>query len=190
MIASKFRLAFVALVAAIVGGVVGAAVYALVLDDNENVRGNVILLRDLASNPDIDESPFCVSAQKFCVVRLVSGELRALYMYETHFYSRGRNCEIRWLPDFRFPDPETGNDATGWFRGDCSGTTYRITGEYVYGPGARDMDRFAIESKSSTENLDGQAFEVRYLEVNTTRLICGEALLGAPAECEWAPLPQ
>jgi hypothetical protein len=40
------------------------------------------------------------------------------------------------------------------------------------------------------ESPNGETIEVEFLEVDTRRLICGEALAGAPEECKRAPRPE
>lgn len=178
-----------ALAVSVLGGFAGAALYASVFAGDDDLPGTIVRLRELTDS-GIDQSPFCVPAQKFCLVQL-SGEVRALYTYDTHAYSRARNCEVRWLPEFSFRDPDTDEDRTGWFRGDCSGTTYRLNGERVFGPGPRDMDRHP--ARVVTERVpgpDGETITVRYVEVDTGRLICGDAIAGAPGGCEPAPRPR
>jgi hypothetical protein len=90
-----------------------------------------------------------------------------------------------------FRDPQTDQESMGWFRSGCSGTTYRYTGERVSGPGPRNMDEFSVEYKTErVTNTDGEPFDIEYIEVDTRRLICGEAAPGAPEGCELAPVPQ
>lgn len=177
------RTVMISLVAAMIGGVVGAAAYA-VLFEQRIERGIVV---EFGGNfPNIEDDPFCVEAQHFCIVQGDAGELGALYAYDTHAPSRSQNCEITWRPDMRFRHPSTGEESIGWFRSGCSGTTYRMNGERVFGPGARDMDRFDLDLVTFEAN--GEEFE--RIEVDTRELICGEATQGAPEDCELAPLPQ
>jgi len=138
---------------------------------------------------DLNE-PLCVTAQHFCVVELGSAEIVAFYTYDTHLASRERSCDIAWMPEFSFVDPDTGESTLGWFRSGCSGTTYRMNGERALGPGLRDMDRFSVKERSCEVHFEGRTEAIEYLEVDTRSLICGEASPGAPKDCEWAPLPQ
>jgi hypothetical protein len=185
------RMLMIALVSGLLGGFVGAAAYALVLDGNESQERGAIVRFGTGGFHDIENTPFCVELQRFCLVQLEDGELQALYAYDTHPWSRERNCLIRWLADFRFTDPATGEDSQGWFRADCSGTTYRYTGERVFGPGPRSMDRFPIEAKSSIEETPDGEITVEWLEVDTRELICGQAANpSVPPGCDKAPLPQ
>lgn len=91
-----------------------------------------------------------------------------------------------WLPEFSFVDPVTGEDKQGWFRSGCSGTTYRMSGERVFGPGQRDMDRFPLEIRQLE---DGDAGRVEVIQVDTRQLICARSA-SASSSCERAPLPQ
>ena len=139
----------------------------------------------------IEDTPFCIALQHFCLVQLDSGELRALYTYDTHQWSRNQSCEVTWRPEMSFVDPNTGEESLGWFRSGCSGTTYRYTGERVFGPGPRNMDEFAVEPKTErVTNTDGDPYDIEYIEVDTRRLICGAAFPGAPEGCDLAPAPQ
>ena len=182
----------IVLVSTLLGGLVGSAVYALVFDKDEIDRGQLLRLRGAVDGYyDIENTPFCVPLQHFCLVLLEGGEVRALYAYDTHDPSRVRSCEIDWRPDMPFIDPATQEESRGWFRAGCSGTTYRYNGERVFGPGGRDMDQFPVTLKSETvEEPDREAFELQYIEVDTRRLICGEAGPGVPERCERAPWPQ
>lgn len=180
----------VAIIAGVLGGLVGAGVYALFDGSDESPRGS--LVRFGTSFHDIETTPYCVQAQKFCLVQLESGEYRALYTYDTHDWARNQSCEITWRAEMLFRAPGTDVESQGWFRSGCSGTTYRYTGERVFGPGGRDMDQFSVELKtSSREGPDGSPMEFEYLEVDTRRLICGEpGNASIPRECDFAPLPQ
>jgi hypothetical protein len=186
------RFIAVALVAALLGGVIGAAVYAAAFDhDGAPERGAVVQLGPIDRYGDIDTTPYCVQAQHFCLVHLDDGEIRALYTYDTHNWFRNQSCDLQWLSDFRFTDPATGESSLGWFRGGCSGSTFRYDGTRVFGPSPRDMDRFEVQQKSEVvDGPDGNPFTVDYLEVDTRHLICGAALAGAPTDCEKAPEPQ
>jgi hypothetical protein len=182
----------VALVAAMLGGLAGAAIYAAAFDTNgAPERGAVVQLGPIDRYGDIDTTPYCIRAQHFCLIRLDSGEVRALYTYDPHTWFRNQSCDLVWDPDFPFTDPATGKSSLGWFRGGCSGSTFRYDGTRVFGPSPRDMDRFDVQQKSETaEGPDGKPFTVDYMEVDTRHLICGAALAGAQEDCQKAPEPQ
>ena len=187
------RLLIVALLSSLPGGLVGAATYALLRDDDPSLqRGTVIHFGHLDSFPEIETTPFCVEAQHFCLVQLDSGDVRALYTYDTHYWSRERNCDITWRPDMLFTDPDTQVQSQGWFRSGCSGATFRYNGERVFGPAPRNMDEFPVEEKTSVEQAgDGDSITVEYLEVDTRRLICGAVDNPSVSPgCERAPLPE
>ena len=167
----------------------GALAYSMLFDHGLQ-RGQVLRLSPIENYYQIEEAPFCVTVQHFCLVMLESGEALALYAYDTHQPSRERSCDITWRPEMSFEDPATGERSNGWFRSGCSGTTYRMNGERVFGPGPRDMDRFATRVVTDSHEFEGGTFEEEYLEVDTRSLICGEPAEGAPGDCEFAPLPQ
>jgi hypothetical protein len=167
---------------ALIGGVIGGVVVHYAFDDDVGLtRGSVIHLGPPTS---LSSNPFCIETQHLCVAQLDSGEIRAFYMYDTHDFSRGEDCAVSWLPDFSFPDPDTDQETTGWFRSGCSGATFRLNGERVFGPAPRDLDRFEIKVLGPDGPLAG------YLEVDTTHLICGGNRAGEDVGCPFAPLPQ
>lgn len=147
-----------------------ALIYFVVTDGNGGRRGETVQMQLPA--PDA-EAPVCDEARHLCIVNTTSGFPRALYMFDTHPASRIEGCEVRWLPDLDFADPESGESSQGWFRSDCSGTLYSLNGERVFGPGARNLDQFPI---LLTENG---------VDVFTGRLICGASVL--EEDCEFAP---
>jgi hypothetical protein len=180
---TRWPLGLAVVVSAMLGGVVGAALYALMQTDNGGERGALLQLPGpIDAYYRIDEEPFCVSLQHFCLVRLQSGEVRALYTYDTHPLFRDQSCEIIWRPDFLFRDPATGEQTTGWFRANCSGSTFRYNGERVFGPSSRDMDRYPV-TVTRAGNSEG-------LMVDTRRLICGENRATTPLPCPKAPQPE
>ena len=73
------------------------------------------------------------------LVRLEQGFL-ALSAKCTHL-----GCTVPWRPDFRFVDPGTGAEKSGWFRCPCHAATYTDAGVRVYGPAPRSMDRYGIK---------------------------------------------
>jgi Rieske Fe-S protein len=78
---------------------------------------------------------------KFWLVKQVDGSFIALYWKATDF----RGCTVPWRPDFEWPDPSTGQSTIGWFRDPCSGSTWDVNGLRVFGPAARNLDRFPVE---------------------------------------------
>ena len=172
---------FLLLLAAFLGGVVGAVTYAVLGGNEDQRRGTIVRI---GSNlHQIDVQPFCVQSQHFCVVKLDSGDLIALYTYDTHSLMRPRGCDVAWDPDFNFGDPATGENALGWFRGRCSGSIYRMNGELVFGPGPRDLDRFPL---TLVQDKQDNAF----IEVDTRELICGDYRDRVSSGCVRAPLQQ
>jgi hypothetical protein len=169
-------------VMALAGGVIGGLVAELASEDNEPglTRGGVIVL----GPPDtLYGNPFCIEAQHVCVSQLGDGKIVALYMYDTHPLFRGQDCSVYWEPELKWQDSETGAETDGWFRGDCSGSVFRLNGERIFGPSSRDLDRFDIALVGPGE-LEG------YLEVDTRYLTCGHDHGGDNPGCDFAPLPQ
>ena len=183
------KLVAVALVAAVLGGLIGAAVYAAAFGSGDQVvitekaeRGALI---HFGTNfPDIKTTPFCVQSQHFCLVQNDSGQFHALYTYATHVWSREEGCEIVWRPDYSYTDPQTGETSQGWFKANCSGSTFRYDGEFVFGPGGRDMDQYPVSIEKSGDSES--------LVVDTRYLICGRshATGGDTPPCVKAPAPQ
>ena len=51
-------------------------------------------------------------------------------------------CPVVWQPDHRIEGAEAlGWDERGWLVAECSGAVYSRTGERVFGPAPRDLDR-------------------------------------------------
>jgi cytochrome b6-f complex iron-sulfur subunit len=84
------------------------------------------------------------------IVKLESGEFIALSSRSTHL-----GCTVPWRPDFTFQGEK------GWFRDPCSGTTWSITGDRVFGPAPRDLDQYVVESDSGA------------VRVFTGQVLCG-----------------
>ena len=169
------------LVAALLGGFVGAVIYSELEESAGRRRGTLVRLGTNFSQ--IDTRPFCVQSQHFCVVQLDTGDLIALYTYDPHSEMRTRGCDVAWDPDFSFGDPATGESALGWFRGRCSGSIFRMNGELVFGPGPRNLDRFKLTLKQDERDTP-------FIEVDTRELICGDNQYDVDTTCEFAPLPQ
>ena len=169
-------------VVAIVGGIVGGLVVLVGTEGNSSglMRGGIV---ELGPASRLGTNPFCVDAQHFCVVQLDHGII-ALYTYDTNPLFRSEDCAVRWLPDFEFTDPATGQQSKGWFRSGCSGATFRVNGELVFGPAPRDLDKFRVTVLASDDPTQ------RYIEVDTRHLFCGQSRDGAEQHCDFAPLPQ
>jgi hypothetical protein len=169
----------------LVATAIGAIVAILLDEDEMQARGTIVMLGPPDSFRSLDRMPFCVDFQHFCLVKLQSGQFLALYTYDTHPFFRTQGCTNKWLPDFAFTDPATGRESQGWFRSGCSGATFRMYGEAVSGPTARDMDQFSVRI------IKDAAGSPTSIEVDTRRLICGKPRPGAEASpCPFAPLPQ
>lgn len=65
------------------------------------------------------------------------GSIIALYHKCPHL-----GCTVPWRPEFPFTDPRNQESYSGWFRCPCHGSTYSVTGTYVFGPAPRSMDTF------------------------------------------------
>ena len=152
------------------GAFLGAAVMFVVKGDQ--ATGELVPFGSTTSFESVSSRPVCNEHYHFCIARNESGELIALYTYDTHPLFREHGCPAPWRSDFVFTDPITQDERAGWFRSGCSGTTYDVHGERVFGPGQRDMDRFPIVIDSDRVLVD------------TRHLICG---IGKPAECRKAP---
>ena len=103
---------------------------------------------------------------RFFLVKLESGEIVALSRRSTH-----RGCTVPWRPEFEFQGRK------GWFRDPCSGSTWDIDGQIMFGPALRSMDRFRIDIR------DGRVF------VDISRRLCAPG--GTPGDVDTclAPLP-
>jgi nitrite reductase/ring-hydroxylating ferredoxin subunit len=92
--------------------------------------------------------PVRFAKAEFWLVKQEDGSFLALHAKSPAYH----NCTVPWLPNFRFPNPETGEYTPGWFRDPCSGATWDVNGKRVFGPSPRDLDRFPVEVK------DGRVF--------------------------------
>ena|SRR5688572_6030345 len=172
------------LAAAFVGGLAGAFVTRnddRALDDEG--RGTVVRFGPREGLNGIEDGPFCLEFHHFCIVKTESGDFLALYTYDPNVRFRSQGCDVSWLPDFRFVDPETQQDKPGWFRGRCSGSTFDMEGRRVFGPSPRDLDQFPLR-------IVGKDSETEYIEVDTRQLICGAERLDFNEPCERAPRPE
>ncbi|HEX5368076.1 MAG TPA: hypothetical protein VFY10_01535 [Dehalococcoidia bacterium] len=181
-IALRYLLPLIGTVA-ILGGIIGGLVVYVATKDNGSglMRGGIVKLGPPSS---LGSNPFCIEAQHFCIVQLDHG-IVALYTYDTHPYFRSEDCSVKWLPDFEFTDPDTGQQSKGWFRSGCSGATFKINGELVFGPAPRNLDQFRLTVHTGSNPA------LSYIEVDTSHLFCGQSHDGSDAQtCDFAPLPQ
>ena len=146
--------------------------------------GTIVKLGPPESLPGVANTPWCSTFQHFCVVKTGANAYEALYTYETNPYARSQGCEIRWQATQTYIDTETQETKTGAFRAGCNGSTYDMAGHRVFGPAARDMDRFALKI------LVDPATQLRHIEIDTHQLICAASFGSADIPCEKAPLPQ
>jgi hypothetical protein len=70
----------------------------------------------------------------FWLVKLDANTVVALSPIDSHI----RHCHVPWRPDFVF------NGETGWFRDPCSGSTYDLAGNRIFGPAPRGLDRYEV----------------------------------------------
>ena len=169
-------LLLVTLLAAGVGGAVGALMVTLWPDEEaeQTTRGQLVRVGPRLSN--IDREPWCNEFHHFCIAQIEPGELVALYTYDTHQPHREQGCTVRWVPERTHTSPETGEEVLGTFYSGCSGSTFDMSGRRVFGPAARDMDRFSLEVSD------------QFILVDTRTLLCDEAALKeTEQECERAP---
>jgi len=97
-----------------------------------------------------DPQRFVDSESTWWLVRLEDGSLVALSATDSL-----SGCEIAWRDDFMFIDPRDQADKAGWFRDPCLGSTYYITGTFVFGPARRDMSRFPVTIDGLDIFVDG-----------------------------------
>ena len=164
------------LLAASVGGVAGALVVTLWPDGEaeQNTRGQIVRLGTRLSN--IDREPWCSELHHFCIAQIEPGQLVALYTYDTHQIFREQGCTVRWKPEIPVATYKTGEEGFGVFRVGCSGSTFDISGDRLFGPAPRDLDRFPLEVGD------------QLILVDTRTLLCGEAATRDAEEgCERAP---
>ena len=63
-------------------------------------------------------------------------------------------CTVPWRSDFKFVDPRTGANKTGWFRCPCHGSTYTDCGIRVFGPAPRSMDHMKLTISGGKISVD------------------------------------
>jgi hypothetical protein len=126
--------------------------------------------------PDLSQAPSCNIAQHFCLVRLASGELAALYTYDTHPVFRRGGCQVTWRPE-----DLSGGQRVSEFRSGCSGGTFDASGKRTFGPEPRDLDQFLV-----TVRID-PATQRQHVEVDTRVLLCTGPMSVAAIPCERAP---
>ena len=163
------------LLAASIGGAVGAIVVALWPDGEagQDTRGQVVRLGTRLSN--IDRQPWCNEFHHFCIAQIKPGQLVALYTYDTHQPSREKGCTVRWMPGVPAAAYKTGEEGLGVFRSGCI-SVFDISGRRLFGPAPRDLDRFPLEVGD------------KLILVDTRTLLCGGAATRDAEEgCERAP---
>ncbi len=167
-------------VIAIAGGAVGSAITLAIRGDDDTVaRGELVHVRPLVADGDLAHTPFCVEFHHVCITEPQQGQLFALYTADPHPIFREQGCTVHWdAMAQQVVGSVAGSQDTivGLFIGNCSGSTFDISGKRLFGPSPRDLDRFPIASTP-----DG-------LVVNTKTLICGEHRLAGGADaCPRAP---
>ncbi|MCH7837852.1 MAG: hypothetical protein IIC26_05025 [Chloroflexi bacterium] len=168
-------LLLVTLLAAGVGGAVGALVVTLWPDGEaeQTTRGQIVRVGPRLSN--IDREPWCNEFHHFCIAQIEPGELVALYTYDTQQFCRERGYTVRWVPELPAAASETGEEGLGVFRSGCA-SIYDMSGRRVFGPAPRNLDRFPLEIGDE------------FILVDTRTLLCDEAALKeTEQECERAP---
>lgn len=166
----------VALLAAAIGGVVGATVAGRVDDDDGTpARGTLVHLGPPDKLGGDPRQPFCVALHHLWIVQPEVGHPVALYTYDTHPTFREQGCEVQWKPDEVYPT-DSPNPTRGVFRDPCGGSVYDISGHRLFGPAPRDLDTFSVVVANNETIVD------------TRKLTCGD-YGGAPAPvCLRAPL--
>ncbi len=170
------------LVVLIVGFVSGAVIFGH--ESPPQVRGAIIKLGPPSSLPNFPDQPWCNDYNKFCITQDSSGQLIAVYTYDTNPFFRSEGCTVPWRPDFSWKAPGSNQETAGWFRSGCSGATFDKTGHGVYGPAPRDLDQFKLTLVTDPATQD------QHIEVDTRTLICGRSADDTPSTCERAPPPQ
>lgn len=84
-------------------------------------------------------TPVFVADGDFWLVRLDDQHVLALSTFDSHL----RHCRVPWRPGFHFNLGGQGDEA-GWFRDPCSGSTYDLVGNKIYGPSPRGLDRYEV----------------------------------------------
>jgi hypothetical protein len=86
----------------------------------------------------------------FFIVLLSSGDVVALLDQDPrgYFGPNSQDCQIEWRPDFRF------DGKTGWFRDNCTGSTFAVNGFRVFGPSPRSMDRYSVAIRDGEIRVD------------------------------------
>ena len=105
---------------------------------------------------------------RFWLVKLESGEIIALSQRSTYDL---RPCTVPWRPDFEF------QGRRGWFRDPCSGTTWNIDGQIMFGPAPRNMDRYWVDIR------DDEIF------VDISRRLCAPGEVRGGVDICLGPLP-
>ena len=131
----RLRVSRAAALIAIIAGILTAASLALIAfawpaTPSEPANQWVRLAR--AEELPVNE-PVVVREHRLFLVKLESGEVLALSRRDPRL-----GCTVPWRPDFEFQGKK------GWFRNPCHSQTYDVTGHCVFGPCARDLDRYPV----------------------------------------------
>jgi hypothetical protein len=93
------------------------------------------LLADVPSR-----TPVYFGDGNFWLVKLDEKNVLALSATDSHV----GHCQVFWRPDFIF------DGETGWFRAYCSGSTFDLAGNRIYGPSPRGLDRYDVRFSNSS----------------------------------------
>jgi Rieske Fe-S protein len=124
-----------ALVVCLLLAVVPAVIF---LWPREAVTGHVVdtgLLSDLPSR-----APVYFGDGNFWLVKLDEKNVLALSATDSHV----GHCQVSWRTDFVF------DNEAGWFRAYCSGSTFDLSGNRIYGPSPRGLDRYDVRFSNSS----------------------------------------
>ena len=116
---------------------------------DKNFEAGAVDEFELGSVTTIDEG-------RFHLVRTEAEEFLAL----SWRHPGQQACTVPWLPNFVWPDANE-VPTSGWFRDPCTGSTFDREGHKVFGPAARDMDRYYVSIVAGRVIVD------------TGRYICG-----------------
>ena len=127
-----------------------AALFGVALDAAWPTTTSVVSagsVSDLKTNTPVHNS------RGFYAVKLADGDIIALSDQDPHgyfarFLGTPYTCEIQWRPDFKF------DGKTGWFRDNCTGSTFTLNGTKVFGPSPRSMDRYTVTVQDSRVLVD------------------------------------
>jgi len=158
----------------VIGTIVAVAIFAFATNENYE-ESRITVERSLIDSSG--NEPLCIPKSEVCLVDIPGRGIVAFYAVDTHPFFRERNCEVKWLVDYVSLDPQTGHNRRGWFKANCSGSVFDLTGKAMIGPSARNLDEFEVQ------------IEQEKVTVFKDRLTCG---LGPPPvdTCDFAPDPE